>query len=70
MNVRDGGLNSGSLPARCDLIFFPHMELRLENQIYAAITSKCSVNTTVGLPLGRSIIIPSRVNIKANEVFL
>ena len=24
MNVRDGGLNSGSLPARCDLIFFPH----------------------------------------------
>ena len=63
------GLNSGSLPARCDLIFFPHIELRLGNQIYyAAVTSKCSVNTTFGLPLGRSITIPSRVNTKANEV--
>ena len=62
MNVWDGGLNSGSLLARCDLIFFPHMELRLGDQI--------CVNTTFGLPLGRSTIIPSRVNTKANEVSL
>ena len=71
MNVQDGGHNSGSLSARCDLIFFPRMELRLRNQIYcAAVMSKCSVKYDFGLPLGRSAIIPSCVNAKANEVSL
>ena len=64
MNVRDEGLNSGSLSTRCDLIFFPCMELRLENQIYcAAVTSKCRVNTTLtfhldGLQLSCPVLMP------------
>ena len=54
--------------ARCDLIFFPCMELRLGNQIYCvAVTAKCSVNTALAFHLD-GLLTPSRINAKANEV--
>ena len=53
MNMLDEELDSDSLPARCDLIFFPCMELRLGNQIFCvAVSAKCSVHTALAFHLG------------------